>query len=316
MFLCKTTLNFDNQSMSTESKVTRDVSTMPVQIYEAGSKYADIRFKLGELKKHRYLLTSLVQRDLKSRYKNSVLGILWSLLNPLALMIVFTLVFTVLSNGGTQRQHPVFLLTGLLPWNFFSSTVMVGTLSIVGSSSLIKKVYFPRELLPASAMLSNFVNFLISLIILVFFLYAYRIGLTIHALWVVPLIITQMLFSMGLVLALSAITVFYRDVLMILDVVMLAWFFMTPVFYPFETYADVGSVLGVTFSPAQFMRWVNPMASLIDGYRTVLWGTTSSDGPVGMDPAYFIRTFITAVIVFLIGYIIFARTEHVFGEKL
>ena len=289
---------------------------MPVQIYEASNKYADIRFKLGELRKHRYLLTSLVRRDLKSRYKNSVLGILWSLLNPLALMIVFTLVFTVLSQGGTQRQHAVFLLTGLLPWNFFSGTMMVGTTSIVGNSLLIKKVYFPRELLPASAMLSNFVNFLISLLILVFFIYAYRIGLTIHALWVVPLVITQMLFSMGLILALSAITVYYRDVLMILDVVLLAWFFMTPIFYPFETYADVGTLMGITFSPAQFMRWVNPMASLIDGYRTVLWGTTTSAGPVGMDPAYFLRTFVTAVIIFFIGYIIFARTEHVFGEKL
>jgi len=302
--------------MSIETKTIRDSSAMPVQIYEADNKYADIRFKLGELRKHRYLLSSLVQRDLKSRYKNSVLGILWSLLNPLALMLVFTLVFTVLSNGGTQRQHPVFLLTGLLPWNFFSSTIMGGTMSIIGSSSLIKKVYFPRELLPTSVMLSNFVNFLISLLILVFFIYAYRIGLTIHALWVVPLVITQMLFSMGLILALSAITVFYRDVLMILDVVMLAWFFMTPIFYPFETYSAIGSVMGITFSPAQFMRWVNPMASIIDGYRTVLWGTTSSTGPVGMDPAYFMRTFITAVIVFFIGYFIFARTEHVFGEKL
>ncbi len=194
--------------------------------------------------------------------------------------------------------------------------MMAGTTSIVGNSPLIKKVYFPRELLPTAVLFSNLVNFVISLLILIFFLYAYRIGLTIHALWVVPLLLSQMLFSMGLILALSAITVFYRDVLMILDVVLLAWFFMTPVFYPYETYAGVATVMGVSINPAQFMRWINPMASIIDGYRTVLWGTTASTGPVGMDPNYFIRTFVTAVIIFLLGYFLFSRTEHVFGEKL
>ncbi len=289
---------------------------MPVQIYNADNKYADLRFKLHELKKYRYLLSSLVKRDLKSRYKNSALGVLWSLLNPLAMMLVFTIFFTVLSRVEAQRQFPVFLLTGLLPWNFFSGTLMAGTMSIVSNSQLIKKVYFPRELLPMAVLFSNLVNFLISLFVLVIFLYVYGIGLTIHALWVIPLLITQMLFSAGLILILSAVTVFYRDVLMILDVIILAWFFMTPIFYPYETFAGMSTVMGYAINPAQFMRWINPMASIIDGYRTVLWGSVSSSGPAGMDPVYFVRTFITAVIIFIVGYLIFARTEHVFGEKL
>ena len=293
-----------------------DVSNMPVRVFEADGGQIKLRFKLQEFKKYRFLLHSLVQRDLKSRYKNSLLGILWSLLNPLALMLVFTLVFSVFSGGQDYRQYPVFVLVGLLPWNFFSGSLMSGTVSVVGNSALIKKVYFPRELLPVSSLLSNLVNFLIALIILVIFLYAYDLGLTIYALWVPVILLTQMIFTLVLVLFLSSFTVFYRDILMILDVVLLAWFFLTPIFYPLEIYNQVSEVMGIAFSPARVMRWLNPMASIIDSYRTVLWGNMGSDGPANMDPGFFLRTLTTAVLTLVIGYIVFARTEHLFGERL
>lgn len=272
--------------------------------------------KLHELVRYRFLLKNLVVRDVKVRYKNSLLGILWSLLNPLLMMLVYTLLFTILIPNNNIRLFPIFILVGLIPWNFFTGTLMTGTNSVVGNTSLVKKVYFPRILLPTSSLLSQLVNFLLAFIVLIVFLFISGIGLTIHALWVPVLLLTQMIFMQGIIMILGAIQVFYRDVMMILDVALLAWFFLTPVFYPFESLGTTATILNVTFEPAVIMRWLNPMASIIDGYRTVLWGTLGSDGPGSMDPAYLLRTLITAVITFLIGYWIFNRLEHLFGEKL
>lgn len=284
--------------------------------FDADNFRFSLRERLGGVYNFRYLLNNLVIRDIKARYKNSVLGILWSMLNPLGLMLVFTMVFTILGRGGGYRQYPVFVLVGIMPWNFFSGALTSGTTSIISNSSLLKKVYFPRELLPTASLLSNLVNFAFTLLVLVIFLYAYRLGLTIHALWVPFILLTQLIFTLGIVFILSAITVFYRDVLMILQVALQAWFFLTPIFYPFEFFGDLTTILGISFNPAQVMRWLNPMASIIDSYRTVLWGTQGSLGPVNMNPIFLLRTFITSVIIFIIGYAVFIRTEHLFGEKL
>jgi ABC-type polysaccharide/polyol phosphate export permease len=205
---------------------------------------------------------------------------------------------------------------GLLPWQFFTGTMLSGTISITNGAAMIRKVYFPRELLPTSAVLSNLINFLLAGLVLVIFLYIADIGLTVYALWVPVLLLTQMLFMLGLVLILSTINVFYRDVMMILDVIMLAWFFLTPVIYPLEWLSTRQTVMGITFEPAVVMRWLNPMASIIDGYRTVLWGTPQSNGPVSMDPVYLARTFVTGLVIFIIGYLLFARFQHIFAEKL
>ena len=285
-------------------------------IYDAAAGGARLRERLAALKKYRYLLTNLVIRDIKARYKNSILGILWSMLNPLGLMVVFTIVFTVMGRGGGYRQYPVFVLVGIMPWNFFSGSLVGGTNSIIANSSLIKKVYFPRELLPAASLLSNLVNFSFTFLVLIVFIYAYGIGLTRYALWVPFIVLTQLIFTLGVTLLLSSIAVFYRDMLMILEVGMTAWFFLTPIFYPFEFFGNSSTLLGITFNPAQVMRWLNPMASIIDSYRTVLWGTQGSVGPVSMNPIFLLRTFVTAVIVFVIGYAVFIRTEYLFGEKL
>lgn len=283
---------------------------------EGRSWWARIRGRGRELLHYRYLLQNLIIRDLKVRYKNSILGVAWSMLNPLLMMMVFTLVFGVLSPNSAIRDYSVFFLVGLLPWNLFSGSLMGGTVAFGGNANLIKKVYFPRELLPLGIVLSNLVNFLIALLVLIVFLFASGLGLTIHALWVPILLLIQIIFTMGLCLLLGSLYVFYRDIIMILDVVMLAWFFLTPIVYPLEQLGSARTIAGITFVPAVVMRWVNPMASIIDGYRTVLWGTTGSNGAVAMDPAYIIRTAATAVVTFIIGYAFFARTQHLFGEKL
>lgn len=275
--------------------------------------------KLKETVRYRYLLKNLVVRDVKIRYKNSILGILWSLLNPLLMMLVYTILFTILIPNNSIRLFPIFILVGLIPWNFFSNTVMTGTASVTGNSSLVKKVRFPLLLLPTSTMLAQLVNFLLAFLVLIVFLFVSGIGLTVHALWVPVLVILQMIFMQGIIMMLSPIHVFYRDVMEILSVGLTAWFFLTPVFYPFEQLGGTeGSVtiMGVTFDPAVVMRWLNPMASLIDGYRTVLWGKVDSQGPGSMDIIYITRTAITIIPVFIIGFIIFNRLEHTFAEKL
>jgi len=292
-----------------------EASEKTVYIYDASSHW-NWRTRLHELIEHKYLLYNLIIRDIKARYKNSVLGILWSMLNPLGLMLVFTIVFSVLRTANI-RQFPIFLLVALIPWRLFAESLGTGSNAIIGNASLVKKVYFPRELLPISVILSSLVNFLFGLIVLVIFLYAFDLGLTINALWLPFILLTQTIFTLGLVLILSSVSVFYRDVQMILEVVIQALFFFTPIFYSFDTFfGPTATFMGVTFNPTQVMRWINPLASIIDGYRTVLWGTQGSQGPVSMNPVFLLRTFIQSLIVLVIGYVIFVRSEHLFGEKL
>ena len=297
-------------------KVVRTEVEKPVYVYDAETR-PSWRQRFREIAQYSYLLQSLVVRNIKARYKDSILGILWSLLNPLALMLVFTVVFSVLSGGNAPRQYPVFVLVGIIPWRFFSASLMQGSVAITQNGALIKKVYFPRELLPISSLLSELVNFLIGFIVLVVFLFVFGLGLTEHALWLPLILLTQLVFTLGLAFILSTLTTFYRDVLMVLDVVLQAWFFLSPVFYSFETlFGESASLFGVTFNPTQVMRWVNPMASIIDAYRTVLWGTVGSLGPTNMDPVFLLRSLVQAFIILFVGYYFFVRNEHLFGEKL
>ncbi len=296
--------------MSTETS-----SSTPPNVI-TNNPHLQLGTKLQELIDYRYLLQNLITRDLKVRYKNSVLGVLWSLLNPLLMMMVFSIIFTVAFARDDVRQYPVFFLVGLLPWQFFTGSLITGTVSITANGALLKKIFFPREMLPVAAVLSNLVNFSFALIVLVVFLYASGLGLTWYALWVFPLLITQIIFVLGLAFLLGSINVFYRDVMMILDVVVLAWFFLTPIMYPLDLFGSTQTFMGITFDPGQVMRWLNPMASIIDGYRTVLWGNMQSTGPVPMHIPYVIRTFVTSVIVFFVGYGFFLRMESMFGEKL
>ncbi len=272
--------------------------------------------KVKELIHYRYLLRNLVIRDLKARYKNSSLGIIWSLINPILMMIVYTVLFTILLKADRLPNYPVFILIGLVPWQFHTGTLSSGTSAIISNASLVKKVYFPRILLPLSTILSNLVNYLISFSLILILVFVFRIGITIHILWVPAILFTQLVFMTGLVLIFCSLNTFYRDVSLILDVLLTAWFFLTPIIYPLEDLQQQTSLLGLPFNAARVMRWVNPMASIVDGYRTVLWGNVDGGGPGSMDPLNLIRTLVTSLIVLFIGYIAFSRTEHLFGERL
>jgi ABC-type polysaccharide/polyol phosphate export permease len=269
-----------------------------------------------ELVRYRELILNLVTRDLKARYKNSVLGFFWSLVNPLLMMVVFSIVFTYMMPNLSVSHFPVFALCGILPWNFFTASVMGSVNSIVGSAHLVKKVYFPREVLPISTVLANLVNFMLALIVLGVMLYVAGIRLTRWALLLPAIIFVQLLFTLGLALILSTLNVYYRDTAMIMDVLLLAWFFLTPVMYPIEILPQQGMLFGLNVPVQRLTYILNPMASLIASYRSILYGSTQG-GPPG-PPAFdfFMRTLATAVVVLLFGYWLFCRYRGKFGEQV
>jgi ABC-type polysaccharide/polyol phosphate export permease len=243
---------------------------------------------------------NLVIRDIKLRYRNSVLGFIWCLGNPLLMMAVFTVVFTILMPTDIPK-YPIFILCALLPWNYFNTAIMGSIDSIVGNAHLIKKVYFPREVLPLSIVLANLVNFLLALIVLFAMLFAFRVRLTPWALYLPLIILIQTIFTLGLALIFATLNVFYRDTKIIMEVGMLAWFFLTPVFYRIEDLVP---------QYARLMYWINPMASFISWYRIVLYYGTS------MELGFIFRTFVTSVIALVVGYLVFTRYSPVFGEEV
>jgi ABC-type polysaccharide/polyol phosphate export permease len=264
--------------------------------------------RISELYQYRDLIKNLVIRDLKVRYKNSVLGVLWSLLNPLLMTLVFTIVFTLMIQSDIEN-FPVFFMCGFLPWSFLSTSLMGATGSIVNNASLIKKVFFPREILPIAEVLSNLINFLIALLVLFAMLLAFRVKLTPAVLTLPFIILTQFMFTIGLSFLLSTANVFYRDTQHILEVVMQAWFFLTPIFYPIDMMPEQKILLGMTIDVRLWARRLNPMASLVASYRDALYRgeVTGTD--------FFLRTFVTCALVLVVGYLVFCRFSPVFGEE-
>lgn len=266
--------------------------------------------QIREIYQYRELLRNLVVSDLKARYKNSVLGFFWSLLNPLGMMLVFTLIFGLLVPNVQIERYPLFLLCGLLPWNYFSASVQGSLYSVLGNAGLVKKVYFPRAILPIATVLSQLINFLLAFVILFAALVIFQSNFS-PWLWLLPFVLLiQTIFTIGVALILSTLNVFYRDTSMIMEVVMLAWFFLTPVFYSTDMLPDSITLLGVTLDPQRLLYILNPMASLVNMYRDLLyWGYRT-------DLDFFLRTAVTAIAVLLFGAWFFRRYSDRFGEEL
>lgn len=250
--------------------------------------------------RYRELVRNLVIRDLKARYKNSVLGFLWSLLNPLLMMGVFTVVFKVLMPNNIPN-YPLFVLLGILPWNWCTSSVMGGITSITGNAHLIKKVAFPRELLPITTVVSNMVNFLLALIPLAAVVLAFGVPITPLMALVPVIIVLQLLFLCGVALLLSCLQVYFRDTGHIFDVLLLAWFFLSPVFYRVED---------LTEQWARLMYILNPMASFISLYRLAVMYGAPPDG------LFMLRLAAQVVLVLAVGYLVFLRYSHNFAEEV
>ncbi len=210
---------------------------------------------------NREILYQLTLRQIKARYKQSVLGIFWVILKPLFMMIIFTIIFSKMVKVPTDGiPYPIFSYCALLPWQFFSSAFSTATSSLVGSSNLIQQIYFPREIFPLSSIIASLFDFLIASTIFITFLIYYKINITFISFYAILLFMIQGLLIIGLSLFGSALNVFYRDVGHALQFIIQIWMYATPIIYPL-------SIVPEKILPVYLL---NPMAGIIDGYRKVI----------------------------------------------
>jgi ABC-2 type transport system permease protein len=259
---------------------------------------------VSELYDSRNLLRNFVSRDLSVRYKGSALGILWSLLNPLMMMLVFTAVFSVLlrfSSSLPKGHYPIWFLAGFLPWSFLATALPLGTSSLVANGALIQKVYFPREVLPLSMTIANLINFGIAVALLLPFA-AWTVGISVLGVIVlIPITAALFLFAAGLVMLCSALNVYFRDVEFLLGIVLTVWFYLTPIIYPLTNPAV-----------ARHARWfdLNPFVPFSEAYRDALY--------LGVVPSLE-RTSLCigiGVVTFVICYAAFNRLKVRIAEEL
>ena len=225
---------------------------------------------LNDLYRFRALIATLVLRELRARYRGSLLGFLWSFLNPLLLMLVYVLVFSVYLRAPMEN-YAVFLFSGLLPWFWFSSSLGHATGAIVGSGALVKRILFPAEILPLVSVLSNMINMLLSLPLLFLFLLAFGIRPSPTLAFLPLLLALQLLLTVGLALPLAALNVHLRDVEQILANFLVLLFFLSPVLYPVSTVPvtlRVGHLLTVPLRPLYFL---NPVAGLVQSYQNIFF---------------------------------------------
>jgi ABC-type polysaccharide/polyol phosphate export permease len=210
----------------------------------------------------------------------------------------------------------VFVLCALMPWNFFSTSVMSSIGSITQNGNLIRKVYFPREVLTVSSVLSNFVNFLLSVPILILFIVLFRIPVNYSMLYLPFIMLLQLTLTIGVGLFLATLNVFYRDTAVIMEVIMQAWFFLTPVFYPIDVLPEWRTLLGLAVPVRRLTYILNPMASIIASYRSILYGFIDGSPPTAPAPDFLLRTAITSLLCLVAGYWVFIRYSHRFAEEV
>jgi ABC-2 type transport system permease protein len=231
--------------------------------------------RLRELASSREILANLVRKEVKVKYKSSLLGATWSMLNPVLYLGVFTLVFAVVLRTDV-RDFPVYLLSGLLAWNLFSTSLSLGARSVVDNGNLVTKVYFPREVLPLASVGTALVDFLLQGLVLVAFMVAFGHGFGGVNLLLLPLSILALLaFTAALAMWVAALNVRYRDTQHLLALSLLAWFWLTPVVYPSGfLYQELSrrQVLGVSLFD---LFLLNPMADIVMGFQRALYGTVS-----------------------------------------
>ena len=214
-----------------------------------------------ELWEYREMVISLVKRDLKSRYKGSVLGFLWMFLNPLLQLAVYTVVFSTIMRMGIDKFY-LFLFVALVPWLFFSTCLSMGTTVIFSQQDMVKKIYFPREVLPLAFTISQFVNMLLSFLVIFAVILCSGIQLSLPALLFLPLVmLIEFVLALGVTYLVSALNVYFRDLEHILGILSMAWMYLTPILYPIE------------MVPEQFTQlfYLNPMTSITIAYRDILY---------------------------------------------
>jgi len=253
-----------------------------------------------ELYHYRQMVYSLVRRELRGRYKGSVLGFLWTFINPLLQLMVYTLVFSVIMRSNIEKYY-LFLFVALVPWIFFSTSVQGGSTSILNSADMVKKIYFPREVLPIACVTSAFINMLLSFLVIFGVLIITGFGVNIYALLYLPIIlIVEYIFSMGIALFVSGLTVYFRDLSYILGIVVMAWQFLTPVMYSEEMVPE----------ELMFIWRLNPMTPVINAYRDILYYKTNPQLSTLLQAA------IAGILFVAAGYAAFRKMQKRFAEEL
>lgn len=256
--------------------------------------------KLKEIWQYREMINSFVKKEIRARYQKSVLGVLWNYINPLVQIAVYTFVFTLIFRSDVKVYY-LFLTTAMMPWNFFSDSLNHGSSAIVNNADMVKKIYFPREVLVISTVNAKFVNLVISMIFIFAASLVAPIRMDPYRLWIIPLImIIEYLQALGLALIAAAVTVFLRDVQFIINVVLMAWIWMTPVMYSLDNVpAGLGKVL-----------LINPMTWTITAFRDVLYYNRYPTVMAMLIPL------VEGIIFVIIGEMIFSKKAGKFAEEL
>lgn len=254
---------------------------------------------MKRLKQYEEFLKTSIKKEIRGKYKKSYLGILWSFLAPLLMIMVYAIIFPIILKSP-EKNYTVFLMTAMIPWNYFTTTVTQGSFVMIANGNILKKVYFPREILPISIVTSGLVNFLISCIIIFLFLFFTGIGFSIYLVFFPLYAIIEYFFILGVVLILSAVTVYLRDIEHIIGVIIQALFYGTPIVY------SMNSI------PANF-AWIfklNPMSYIVQGFRDILYYQQMPD-MIGL-----LTIVLITIAIMIIGLRVFDKLQRNFAEEL
>lgn len=248
---------------------------------------------------YRELIKTSIKKDIGGKYKHSFLGVLWSFINPLLQITVYAIIFPLIMRNNIPN-YTVFMVCGLIPWNYFSIVINRASFSIVQDANIIKKVYFPREILPLSLVTSETVNFLISTIIIICFTLAYGMGLTKYVLLYPLILLVQYVLLLGISFIVSSVTVYFRDLQHFIGVLLQLFFYATPIVYAVETI------------PENF-RWIlkaNPMTYIIESFRDIFYYQKMPDIKI------LLTVLIIGILLCILGYFIFNKLQKKFAEEL
>jgi len=248
---------------------------------------------------YRELIKTSVKKDVGGKYKNSFLGVLWSFINPLLQIAVYAIIFPLIIKNNIPN-YTVFMVCGLIPWNYFATVINRASFTMIENGNIIKKVYFPREILPLSVVTSETINFIISTLIIIGFTLAYGMGITWHVLLYPLVVIVEYTLLLGISLIVSSVTVYFRDLQHFIGVVLQLLFYATPIVY------SINSI------PEGF-KWIltwNPMTYIIEAFRDIFYNQTMPNLKlIGL-------IFVLAIILCVIGYLIFNKLQKKFAEEL
>lgn len=248
---------------------------------------------------YRELLKTSVKKDIGGKYKHSFLGVLWSFVNPLLQIAVYAIIFPLIMRSNIEH-YTVFMVCGLIPWQYFSTVLSRSSFIMIENGNIIKKVYFPREILPLSLVTSETVNFLIISLIMIIFTIANGLGITKYILLFPVILVVQYILQLGISLILSSVTVYFRDLQHFIGVLLQLFFYATPILYSVETI------------PAEY-QWIlkfNPMTYIIEGYRDLLYNQCMPNMKMlGI-------ILLIGIVITVVGYLIFNKLQRRFAEEL